>query len=152
MSRSSVAYQLSLTVPQLKTSEVERLARAAIDARDQAYAPHSHFYVGAAILLPNGEIVSGCNIENASYSLTLCAERVAVGSAIAGGHRSWRAVAIASVGGVTPCGACRQFLVEFGADVELILVDVLDGSRRTMKLRQLLPDAFDPSSLPTHGG
>jgi cytidine deaminase len=137
-------------MPELKTHLIDKLVGFAIDARDQAYAPHSHFYVGAALLMENGEIVSGCNVENASYSLSICAERVAASTAVAMGHRSWRAIAIASVGGVMPCGACRQFLTEFGTDVTVILVDVIDGSRRTRKLSQLLPDAFDRSSLPSH--
>jgi cytidine deaminase len=137
-------------MPDLKNHEIERLIRRAIDVRDQAYAPHSHFYVGAALLMHDGDIVVGCNVENASYSLSLCAERVAASAAVAAGHRAWRAIAIASVGGVTPCGACRQFLTEFGSDVTVILVDVIDGSRRTRSLSQLLPDAFDRSSLPSH--
>lgn len=135
---------------ELKTHSLEKLVRAAIQARDQAYAPHSHFYVGAALLLDDGQVVSGCNVENASYSLSICAERVAAASAVAMGHRHWQAIAIASDGGVTPCGACRQFLSEFGNDIPVILVDVLDGSRRTRKLADLLPEAFDRSSLPTH--
>jgi cytidine deaminase len=134
----------------LKGHDVEKLIRSAIDVRDQAYAPHSHFYVGAALLSHDGEIVVGCNVENASYSLSLCAERVAAATAVARGHRSWRAIAVASVGGVTPCGACRQFLAEFGGDLSVILVDVIDGSRRLRQLSQLLPEAFDGSSLPTH--
>ncbi|MCG8650735.1 MAG: cytidine deaminase [Pirellulales bacterium] len=134
---------------ELKSREIDRLIRAAIDARDQAYAPHSHFYVGAAVLAVDGDIFAGCNIENASYSMTLCAERVAASSAIASGHRGWRAVAIASVGGVTPCGACRQFLAEFGLNMSVIAVDVIDGSRLIRRLAELLPDAFDGSNLPS---
>ena len=133
---------------ELKTKEIDRIVHAAIRARDQAYAPHSHFYVGAAILLDDAEVVPGCNIENASYSLTLCAERVAASTAIASGYRSWRAMAIASVGGVMPCGACRQYLAEFGIDLAVICVDVIDGDRETRRLSQLLPDAFDASNLP----
>ena len=135
---------------ELKPDEIGRLVRAATDGRDQAYAPHSHFYVGAALLMADGKIVVGCNVENASYSLTLCAERVAASSAVAAGYRSWRAIAIASVGGVMPCGACRQFLSEFGNDIAVIAVDVIDGSKRIRRLSQLLPDAFDASSLPNH--
>lgn len=135
-------------MPDLKPHEIDRLVRAAIDARDQAYAPHSHFYVGAALLLPDDEIISGCNVENASYSLCICAERGAAVTAVARGYRKWRAVAIATVGGVTPCGACRQFLSEFGLDLHVIMVNVLDGSRRSMTLAQLLPEAFDASDLP----
>ncbi len=137
-------------MPELKTAEADRLIKCAIEARDQAYAPHSHFYVGASLLLHDGHTISGCNVENASYSLSICAERVAAATALAAGYRSWRAIAIASVGGVPPCGACRQFLTEFGNDVTVLLVDVIDGSRRTRKLSQLLPEAFDPSSLPSH--
>ena len=134
----------------LTTSEIGTLVRHAIDVRDHAYAPHSHFYVGAALLMFDGQVITGGNVENASYSLSLCAERVAAASAIAAGYRNWRALAIASVGGVTPCGACRQFLSEFGSDVTVILVDVIDGSKRIKKLSHLLPDAFDGSSLPSH--
>ena len=137
-------------MPELKPQEIERLVRAAIEARDQAYAPHSHFYVGAALLANDGILVSGCNVENASYSLSICAERVAASSAVTGGHRAWRAMSIASVGGVMPCGACRQFLAEFCPTLNLIMVDVIDGTRTTRKLSQLLPDAFDGSSLPSH--
>lgn len=137
-------------MPELKTHEVEKLIRHATEVRDQAYAPHSHFYVGAALLMNDGHVIVGCNVENASYSLSICAERVAAAAAVAAGYRSWRAIAIASLGGVTPCGACRQFLSEFGTDIPVILVDVLHGSRRTLTLAQLLPEAFDASSLPTH--
>ncbi len=133
---------------ELKSREIERLVRAAAQARDQAYAPHSHFYVGAAIWIPDGEIVSGCNVENASYSLSICAERVAASTAVACGYRAFQAIAIASVGGVSPCGACRQFLSEFGLDLQVIMADVLTGARQIRRLSHLLPDAFDASNLP----
>lgn len=135
---------------EIKPQDIDRMVRSAIEARDQAYAPHSHFYVGAAILLGDNQIVAGCNVENASYSLTLCAERVAACSAVSYGHRMWQAIAIASVGGAMPCGACRQFLVEFGEDLLVVCVDVLDGTRRSKRLSQLLPDAFSGASLPRH--
>lgn len=134
----------------IKPHEIDKLVHLAVSVRDQAYAPHSHFYVGAAMLMSDGEVICGCNVENASYSMCICAERVAASSAVAAGHRTWRAIAIASVGGVSPCGACRQFLAEFGTDILVVMVDVLDGSRRTTKLSKLLPDAFDASSLPSH--
>ena len=133
----------------LKPQEINRLIRAATEARDQAYAPHSHFYVGAALLMNDGEVIVGCNVENASYSMTICAERVAASAAVARGYRNWRAIAIASVGGVMPCGACRQFLAEFGVDVPVIVVDVIDGERQFRKLSQLLPEAFDATKLPS---
>ncbi|MCO8124072.1 cytidine deaminase [Stieleria sp. TO1_6] len=133
---------------ELKSREIDRLVRAACEARDQAYAPHSHFYVGAALWINGGEIVTGCNVENASYSLTICAERVAAATAVAQGHRDFVAIAIASVGGVKPCGACRQFLSEFGADLQVVMTDVLTGTRQIRQLSYLLPDAFDASRLP----
>jgi cytidine deaminase len=135
-------------MPELKPQEIDRLIYGATTARDQAYAPHSHFYVGASLLLEDGKVITGCNVENASYSLSICAERVAAASAIAAGYRKWRAIAIASVGGVTPCGACRQFLAEFGTDVTVIMIDVITGTRKMKKLSQLLPDVFDSASLP----
>lgn len=133
---------------ELKVKEIDRLIQKAASARDQAYAPHSHFYVGASLLMEDGEMVAGCNVENASYSLSICAERVAASAAVTAGYRKWRGVAIASVGGVTPCGACRQFLAEFGTDVTVIMVDVINGNKRIKKLSQLLPDPFDAASLP----
>lgn len=134
----------------ISNHDLERLISRANAVRHQAYAPHSHFYVGAAVLVSSGEIFEGCNVENASYGLSLCAERGAAVAAVAAGFRSWTAIAVASVGGVTPCGACRQFLVEFGGDVSVILIDVIDGAHRTVKLADLLPDAFDGSNLPRH--
>ena len=132
----------------LTPDEIELIVRAAIDVRDRAYAPHSGFYVGAALMADSGEIIVGCNVENASFSLCICAERAAAVTAVSQGHRSWRALAIASDGGVTPCGACRQFLWDLGPELTLILVDVKDGSRRLTQLSKLLPEAFDRSSLP----
>lgn len=131
----------------IKPQDIDRLVRHANEARDQAYAPHSHFYVGAALLAVDGTISIGCNVENASYGLTICAERTAAAASIAAGHRHWRAIAIASVGGVTPCGACRQFLAEFGTNLTVICVDVINASQRQFTLAKLLPEAFDASSL-----
>lgn len=130
--------------------EVQRLIQAAIAARDHAYAPHSHFYVGAALLTHDGRVIEGCNVENASYSLTQCAERTAACSAVAAGHRMFRAVAIASIGGAMPCGACRQVLAEFGCDLVVYTIDVIDGDRQTRRLSDLLPDAFTSSDIPSN--
>lgn len=129
--------------------DVSRLVQAAIAARNHAYAPHSHFYVGAALLLHDGRIVEGCNVENASFSLTQCAERVAVTTTVASGYRNFRAIAIASVGGAMPCGACRQVLAEFGMDVFVYTVDVIDGEQQMRRLSDLLPDAFSTSDIPS---
>ena len=131
-----------------KSSDIDRLAKAALKVRDHAYAPHSHFYVGAALLMDDGKIYSGCNVENASFSLTICAERVAASAAVAAGYRSWRAIAIASDGGAMPCGACRQFLAEFGIDLKIVVVDVIEGTKEIRRLSQLLPDSFAANNLP----
>ncbi|MCX7887309.1 MAG: cytidine deaminase [Verrucomicrobiae bacterium] len=118
------------------------MVAAAAVARRRAYAPYSKFRVGAAVLAANGRIYAGANVENASFGLTICAERVAVGAAVAAGQRRIVAVAVVSPGGASPCGACRQVLAEFG-DCTVICVDSrrLDR-RRVWKLSGLLPDAF----------
>ena len=102
-----------------------------------------HYLVGAAIQTTDGQIFAGCNVENASYGLTICAERVAAATAIAAGQRSFTAVAIATARGGTPCGACRQFLAEFAPNLKILLVDT-DNSNATREvtLGELLPDQF----------
>ena len=121
----------------------QQLLVAAIDARQQAYAPYSKFLVGAALLTEDGQIVSGCNVENASYGLTICAERNAVFAAVAQGHRRFQAIALATVGGATPCGACRQVLAEFCDDLPILIVDVEQPDRVTeTSLAVLLPGRF----------
>ena len=99
------------------------LIRRACDARQRAHAPYSKFLVGAALLTESGEIISGCNVENGSYGLTICAERVAFGTAIAAGHRRFEAIAVATSGGYPPCGACRQFAAEFCESLPILLID-----------------------------
>ncbi|WP_428304757.1 cytidine deaminase [Lacipirellula sp.] len=124
------------------------LANAAQAVRSNAYAPYSRFHVGAALLAADGEIFAGCNVENASYGLTICAERVAIGSAVAAGHRQIVAVAVATSGGHSPCGACRQVLSEFGPAMEVILIDADDPTRtRTTTLAALLPEQFSSGAL-----
>ena len=100
-----------------------RLITAAQAARRNAYAPYSHFTVGAALLAQDGTIYTGCNVENASYGLSICAERNAVFHAVASGTRDFLAVAVATENGVTPCGACRQVLAEFNPQMTVLLVD-----------------------------
>ena len=116
-------------------------------AAERAYAPYSGFPVGAAALATDGSIHTGCNIENASYGLTICAERAAVSAAIGAGHRQIVAVAVSAskVAGTTPCGACRQFLNEFrpGASDMLIVLDDHD-SGKPVWLEELLPRTFGP--------
>ena len=121
----------------------QQLLAAAIDAREQAYAPYSKFLVGAALLTEDGQIISGCNVENASYGLTICAERNAVFAAVAQGHRQFQAIALATTGGATPCGACRQVLAEFCDDLPILIVDVEQPDRVTeTSLAVLLPGRF----------
>ncbi|MDO9499479.1 cytidine deaminase [Falsiroseomonas sp.] len=126
------------------------LLDAAEAARDHAYAPYSRFRVGAALLCDDGTIQPGCNLENASYGATICAERVAVGAAIAAGRRRFRAIAIAGPAGIalSPCGICRQVLSEFSPDGALrVVMRTADGSVRETRLAALLPDAFGPADL-----
>lgn len=127
----------------LDESELNRLIAAALSVQQKAYAPYSNFFVGAAILATDGQIYEGCNVENASFGLTICAERSAISAAIAHGNRNWKAIAVASRGAVTPCGACRQVLHEFGPGLEVILVD---GETKAIRARwtteTLLPGAF----------
>ena len=124
------------------------LIEAAIAVRLNACAPFSKFLVGAAIEDIDGHIHTGCNVENATYGLTLCAERVAVFKAISEGVRKFRRVAVAAdTDNLTPpCGACRQILWEFCGDVELVLVN-LHGKTETYQLKDLFPKPFDVSYL-----
>lgn len=131
----------------LSPESLDRLVAAAIDARSRAYSPYSRFRVGAALLDDQGGVFLGCNVENVSFSLTLCAERTAAVSAVTAGSRRWRAIAVASDGGVTPCGACRQFLAEFAPDLRIIVVDTRTSELRHFPLAELLPHAFDRTSL-----
>ena len=114
----------------------------------RAYAPYSHFRVGAALLTESGEIVAGCNVENASYPAGLCAERSALGTAVAAGHRRFTAVMIISEASepTPPCGLCRQALVEFGSSLQ-VLSRTTGGSEARWSLEELLPRPFTPSSL-----
>jgi cytidine deaminase len=122
----------------------QQLLAAASSARRQAYAPYSRFQVGAAVQTDDGQIVSGCNVENASFGLTVCAERSAVLAAVAAGHRKFVAIAVASQGGVSPCGACRQVLAEFADDLVVLLVDVdRPDQMRELTLSALLPERFE---------
>jgi cytidine deaminase len=124
------------------------LASAALAARENAHAPYSHFRVGAALEDASGRVHSGCNIENATYGLTLCAERVAVFKAISEGARTFKRIAVAADTDTLtpPCGACRQILWEFCGDIEIMLVNPR-GKSETLQLKDLFPRAFDASYL-----
>ncbi|HTM11653.1 MAG TPA: cytidine deaminase [Bryobacteraceae bacterium] len=126
----------------------DRLQAAALAARENAHAPYSKFRVGAALEDAGGRVHTGCNIENATYGLTLCAERVAVCKAISEGAREFRRIAIAADTEMLtpPCGACRQILWEFCGDIEIVLLNSR-GKSEVMRLKELFPRAFDASFL-----
>lgn len=120
----------------------EELVAAALQARSHAYSPYSRYAVGAALEGESGHIYTGCNVENISYGLTICAERNAVSAAICAGERRFRALAVATADGGTPCGACRQVLAEFAGPDLAIYAATPDGHYRHWSLGQLLPEAF----------
>jgi cytidine deaminase len=124
------------------------LQAAALAARENAHAPYSKFRVGAALEDTGGRVHTGCNVENATYGLTLCAERVAVFKAISEGAREFQRIAIAADTDTLtpPCGACRQILWEFCGDIEILLVNPR-GKSETLRLKELFPRAFDASFL-----
>jgi cytidine deaminase len=123
----------------------QALVRAAVEARERATAPYSQFKVGAALLTKTGRIISGVNVESASYGLTCCAERVALFNALSQGERSFVAIAVvaAAEGGPMPCGACRQLLAEYAAGILILSADINDLEKtRRYSIEQLLPSPF----------
>jgi cytidine deaminase len=124
----------------------EELIDTAKKARKRAYAPYSHYKVGAALLGKSGKVYTGCNVENASYGHTVCAERTAVLKAVSEGEREFEAVAVVTKNGGSPCGACRQVLSEFAPALTVYIADK-DGEYRTTTLKKLLPDSFTPAHL-----
>lgn len=124
------------------------LIEKAKQAREKAVAPFSNFKVGAALETDEGEIFTGCNIENASYGLTMCAERVAIFKAVSEGKRTFNRIAVfADTENLTPpCGACRQIIWEFCGDVEVVMSNT-QGKTETFQMRELLPNAFDARFL-----
>ncbi len=131
----------------LSKEREDALIRAASNVREQAYAPYSGFRVGAAVLAKDGTIFTGCNVENASYGLSMCAERNAVAAAVAGGCRTFAAIVLVTdtPKPVSPCGACRQVLAEFG-DFPVIMVTT-GGLREELTISQLLPRAFNADDM-----
>lgn len=124
------------------------LIEAALAVRQRAYAPYSKFYVGAALEAADGRVFTGCNVENATYGATHCAEQVAITKAVSEGARAFTRIAISSptTPPAVPCGICRQMLAEFCEDLEIILVNP-QGDTRTVRLSALLPFAFRPADL-----
>lgn len=119
------------------------LKAAALEVQARAYVPYSNYRVGAALLTAGGEIVTGCNVENATFGATCCAERSAVFAAVAQGYREFRAVALVTNGADpgTPCGICRQVLAEFGSDLD-VMCFTPEGAEAHYRLSELLPHAF----------
>jgi cytidine deaminase len=137
-------------IPKATLDELKRRAR---EACGHAYAPYSGFRVGAAVLASNGEIHAGANVENASFGLTLCAERSAICEAVSRGARKIEALVVytPTPAAATPCGACRQVLHEFGADAVIVCCTDNATAERRYTMRELLPDAFDADQLGGHG-
>jgi cytidine deaminase len=136
------------TPPIPPTLPEDQLVQAALAARKNAVAPYSHFLVGAALETDTGEIFTGCNVENATYGLTVCAERVAIWKALSEGRRKFVRIAVAAdTDSLTPpCGACRQIIWEYCGDVPVVLVNLQD-QRERFTMKELFPRAFDASYL-----
>lgn len=129
-------------------SEKDLLIDAAKQARENAHAPYSNFRVGAALRSTSGRIFSGCNVENASYGLTMCAERVAIFKALSEGERGFSALAVVTDADILtpPCGACRQLIWEFCGDIPVTIAN-LKGQTDVMQMKDLFPRPFDDSNL-----
>jgi cytidine deaminase len=130
----------------LPENEAARLFEAARLASEKTYSPYSHYPVGAAVLMKDGSIFTGANVENASYSVTICAERVAIGSAITSGNMEITAIAVyANTDSISPCGACRQFIIEFSPDI--IVIFRQDGKIIQRTISELLPFGFTKATM-----
>jgi len=131
----------------LTDEQKNQLIQAAIEARQWAYAPYSHYPVGAALLTASGLTYDGANIENAAFPVTICAERVAVFKAVSEGERDFVALAVVTANGGSPCGSCRQVLAEFGLDTTVLIANTEGQVTQETTVGGLLPGAFTPSSL-----
>ncbi len=131
----------------LTDEERQQLIAVATQARQWAYAPYSHYPVGAALLTASGRVYDGVNVENASYPNGICAERVAVFKAVSQGERKFQAIAVVTDNAGAPCGACRQVLSEFGLETIVLLADSQGNLKTETSLSDLLPEAFGPDSL-----
>jgi len=136
-----------MTLSTLTDQDLSELARRAVEARQWAYAPYSHYHVGAALLMASGKIYDGVNVENASYPNTICAECTAMVKAVSEGEREVLAVAVATENGGTPCGKCRQVLSEFGREAQVVIVNGAGEIVRRTTMAELLPLSFGPEKL-----
>jgi cytidine deaminase len=128
----------------------DELIAGAAAARERAYAPYSKFKVGAALKGKSGRVYAGCNVENAVNGSSICAERTAIFKAVSEGEREFEAIAVVTENGASPCGGCRQVMMEFAPDMAVIIADTQGRSRFTT-VRDLLPDGFTPEHLPRRG-
>jgi cytidine deaminase len=136
-----------MTMSQRKTAiERDALVEAARRAREMAYAPYSEYKVGAAVLTGDGSVYTGCNVENASYPASICAERVAITKAISEGQRDFLAIAVITGSGGFPCGICRQVMFEFAPEMRVFIADT-EGILAECTVSDLLPDGFGPEHL-----
>ncbi|KAJ8331645.1 hypothetical protein BDV3_000319 [Batrachochytrium dendrobatidis] len=126
-----------------------QLAQFATQAKEMSYSPYSKFRVGAALLAPTGEVFLGCNVENASYGGTICAERTAFVKAVSEGHKKFLAIAVITdkEAAISPCGFCRQFMVEFGKHIQVYQFSASFDKVEIKSLKELLPDSFGPEDL-----
>jgi cytidine deaminase len=130
------------------TDELRKtLIQTAVEARKWAYAPYSGYPVGAALLTASGRIYDGVNVENAAYPTTICAERVAVFKAVSEGERDFKAIAVVTENGGSPCGSCRQVLAEFGLEITVMIADTSGNLVEEVAIADLLPNAFTPKDL-----
>ncbi|HEX7593311.1 MAG TPA: cytidine deaminase [Anaerolineae bacterium] len=128
--------------------DLGKLVTAARAARRNAYVPYSHYAVGAAVLAKSGKVYTGCNVENAAYPTSLCAERVAIFKAVSEGERELVALVVVTSNAGSPCGACRQVFSEFAEDDAVILLATARGNwRKKFTMKQILPDRFGPEHL-----
>lgn len=126
----------------------QKLGRLAAEMRSRSYIPYSHYAVGAALLTKDGRIFTGCNIENAAYPVTICAERTAIFKAVSEGARDFEAIAVATEDGQGyPCGSCRQVMAEFALDMDVMLADAAGNITVETSVSDLLPGAFTPKNL-----
>jgi cytidine deaminase len=129
----------------------KQLIEAALLARQNAYAPYSSYAVGAALLTADSQIFTGANVENSAYSLTICAERNAVSTAVSQGVHDFEAIAVVTDDGGSPCGACRQVLSEFGTDIQVIITDEQGAIQHQLTVGELLPNGFGPNNVENSG-
>lgn len=132
----------------ISNEKKQELAGLAVEMRKRSYIPYSHYAVGAALLTKDGRIFTGCNIENAAYPVTICAERTAIFKAVSEGERDFEAIAIATEDGLGyPCGSCRQVMAEFSLDMAVMLADREGRITVESTVKDLLPGAFTPDKL-----